>query len=71
MMCPPTEARKRKRTVACDVCLYYQNAHATSHRAYTHQCPQRSNPNHIKNLAQAVETKKKFDVVSQSALAQT
>jgi len=71
MMCLPTEARKRKRIVACDACLYCQNVHVTSHRAYRHQCPQRSNPNHIKNLAQAVETKKKFDVVSQSALTQT
>ena len=40
----------------------------TSHRAYSQQCPQRSNPNHIKNPAQAEETRKKFDVVSQSAL---
>ena len=68
MMCLPTEVRKRKRTVACDACLYYQNAHVTSHRAYSQQCPQRSNPNHIKNPAQAAETRKKFDVVSQSAL---
>jgi len=42
--------------------------HVTSHRAYSQQCPQRSNPNHIKNPAQAAETRKKFDVVSQSAL---
>ena len=71
MMCLPTEARKRKRTVACDACLYYQNAHVTSHRAYSQQYPQRSNANHIRNPAQAAETTKKFDIVSQSALTQT
>ena len=57
MICLPTEVRKRKRTIACNACLYYQNAHVTSHRAYSQQCPKHTNPSHIKKTDQAAETK--------------
>ena len=63
-------SKRQKRIIECGACRFYLGVCVTDHREYSLKCPQKENPNHIKNPQKALQTKMDHALLSQNTLSQ-
>ena len=68
MSLPKGKIQKKKEKTSCEACLFYNGSEEIGHRQYSLNCPQRGNPNHIRNKAGALYAKALMQEKSTAAL---